>query len=193
MSTPRFPGVRLVVFDLDGTLADATPDLTTGINEALAQLAPGTRPLSLAEVRSFVGEGARVLVERSLARLALPLTAEEVLPAFLSAYRAHLLDATYLYPGALETLDALRGRALAVLTNKPGDLSRSLLAGLGVKGRFFRISGGADQPHRKPDPRGLLDLMTEAGATASETVLVGDSAVDVATGRAAGVAVIGVT
>jgi phosphoglycolate phosphatase len=186
-------GARLVVFDLDGTLVDSSRDLATATNAALAAVAPGVPPLSLAVVRSFVGEGAGVLIARSLAQAGIRKTAEEVLPTFLDRYRRCLLDTTRLYPGVLETLDRLAGRTLAVLTNKPGDMSRAILAGLGVAGRFARIYGGGDFPGHKPDPAGLLLLLDELGVRPEEAVLVGDSAVDVRTGRAAGVPTVGVT
>lgn len=185
--------VRLVVFDLDGTLVDSVRDLATAVNAAFARISPGTPPLPLDDVRSFVGEGARVLVERSLERARLRRSADEVLPVFLECYRSCLLDTTRLFPGVEEVLDRLRGRTLAVLTNKPGDLSRALLAGLGVADRFARIWGPADVPARKPDPAGLLSLARDLETAPAETILVGDSPVDVQTGRAAGVRTVGVT
>ena len=186
-------GARLVVFDLDGTLVDSSRDLATATNAALATVAPGVAPLSLDVVRSFVGEGAGVLIARSLVEAGVPKRAEEVLPTFLDFYRRCLLETTRLYPGVVETLARLGDRTLAVLTNKPGDMSRAILAGLGVADRFARIYGGGDFPGRKPDPAGLLLLLKDLGARPEEAVLVGDSAVDVQTGRAAGVATVGVT
>jgi len=104
-----------------------------------------------------------------------------------------MLDTTRLYPGVLETLDALDDRELAVLTNKPGDLSREILTGLGIAPRFRRIWGPEDAGARKPDPAGLRRLLAEMGVAAAEAAIVGDSAVDVAAGRAAGVLTVGVT
>jgi phosphoglycolate phosphatase len=104
-----------------------------------------------------------------------------------------MLETTRFYPGALEALDALRDRTRCVLSNKPGDLSRALLAGLGAAHRFARIWGVGDTPSRKPDPAGLRLLMRDFGAREQETVIVGDSAVDVATGRAAGAFTVGVS
>jgi phosphoglycolate phosphatase len=186
------PGRRLVVFDLDGTLVDSAGDLASAVNAMLARLAEGTPALSEAEVRGFIGEGARLLVSRSLARAGLPRPVEDALPVFLDCYRARLLDSTRPYPGVVEALDALAGDTLAVLTNKPGDLSRALLEGLGLAGRFAHVYGGGDLP-RKPDPAGLQRLMAETGHVAGSTVMVGDSAVDVLTGRAAGVFTVGVS
>jgi phosphoglycolate phosphatase len=185
---------RLVVFDLDGTLVDSAHDIAAAVNAALAALEPGTAPLPLDRVMGFVGDGARVLIERVLQHRGSPLRADTVLPVYLEAYRERLLDTTRLYPGIADALDALSatGQTLAVLTNKPGDLSRTLLNALGVGARFARIWGAGDVAARKPDPAGLRALLAELGATAAETWLVGDSATDVGAGRAAGVRVAGV-
>jgi phosphoglycolate phosphatase len=184
---------RLVVFDLDGTLVDSSRDIAASVNAALGRVAPGTAALSLEAILSFVGEGAGLLVERSLRHAGLALSTEEVLPVYIDCYRERLLDTTRLYPGVAEALDALAGTTLAVLTNKPGDMSRTILEGLGVASRFARVRGAGDVPSRKPDPAGLLGLMSELGASASETWMVGDSATDVGVARAAGTWVAGVT
>jgi phosphoglycolate phosphatase len=181
------------VFDLDGTLVDSSEDLADAVNAALATLAPGTPPLPIPLVRSLIGSGARSLVARSLAAAGLERAVDEALPVFIDHYRGRLLVKTRPYPGVAETLDRLADRALAVLTNKPGDMSRAILAGLGLLPRFFRVYGGGDLPTRKPDPAGLGRLLDEAGVPAEEAVIVGDSAIDVRTGRAAGVASVGVT
>ncbi len=182
---------RLVVFDLDGTLVDSSRDLADAVNATLARLAPGAGPLPQETVRRFIGNGAARLVERSLAEVGLPRPVPEVLPLFLEESRARLLATTRLYDGVAGVLRALSGCTLAVLTNKPGDMSRALLDGLGVGALFARVYGGGDLPGRKPDPVGLQRLMEEFGASPAETVLVGDSAIDVRTARAAGVAVVG--
>lgn len=183
---------RLVVFDLDGTLVDSTQDIATALGVATNRIAPGTAPLDLDVVRALIGHGARNLVARGLERAGLRHDPATVLPVFLEAYSACLLDTTRLYPGTAETLAALAGRTLCVLTNKPGGLSRSILTGLGIEGRFARVVGGGDGPPSKPDPAGLLLLMKEFAATPAETLMVGDSPVDVATARAAGVEIAGV-
>jgi phosphoglycolate phosphatase len=133
-----------------------------------------------------------VLVARSLAARGLERPVEQVLPLFLESYSTRLLDKTRLYPGVMEALDRLAGRVLAVLTNKPGGMSRTILQGLGVAGRFRRIWGGDDVPAKKPDPSGLLRLIADCGARPAQTVMVGDSPIDVRTGRAAGVTTVGV-
>jgi phosphoglycolate phosphatase len=185
---------RLLVFDLDGTLVDSSGDIASALNAALARVVPGTRPLPEEAVRADVGEGARLLVERSLRRAGLRAPVDEVLGVYIECYRQGLLERTHLYPGTGEALATLAGRAtLAVLTNKPGDLSRAILEGLGVASRFARIWGAGDVEERKPEPGGLRRLLDELEAGPGETWMIGDSATDVKTGRAAGVRVAGVT
>lgn len=183
----------LVVFDLDGTLVDSSIDLASSVNALLAELAPGVPALPLPVVRGFIGEGAAILISRSLARAGVAVPLEQALPVFLAAYRRRLLETTRPYAGVPEALQALSGHTLAVLTNKPGDLSRLLLDGLGLSARFRHVLGGGDLPARKPDPVGLLELMRRTGCGLRQTLFVGDSRVDVETGRAAAVPVLGVT
>jgi phosphoglycolate phosphatase len=185
--------VDLVVFDLDGTLVDSAGDLAAAINATLRHFSPATPPIPLEKVRAFVGDGAAMLVARTLAAARADVSKEVALPIFLERYEARLLDTTALYPGVRESLDALRDRTLAVLTNKPGPMSRRILEGLGVASRFARIYGAGDVPAKKPDPAGLHMLLRDAGIPPAAAVLVGDSAIDVRTGRAAGVRTVGVT
>jgi phosphoglycolate phosphatase len=184
---------RLLVFDLDGTLVDSSRDIAAATNAAILRVAPAAAEIPLEAILSFVGEGARVLVERSLRYAGLGLSVDEVLPVYIECYAQRLLATTRLYPGVAEALDALAGPALAVLTNKPGDFSRRILEGLGVAHRFARVLGAGDVASRKPDPGGLLRLMAETETAPGETWMVGDSATDVAVARAAGVRVAGVT
>jgi phosphoglycolate phosphatase len=183
----------LLVFDLDGTLVDSRRDLAAATNAALRRVVPGLEPVPVEIVTAFVGEGARLLIERSLRHARLDLPADDVLPFFFECYGRCLLDTTRFYPGVAEALDALAGTTLAVLTNKPGAFSRAILEGLGVASRFARIWGAGDVPERKPDPAGLARLIDELGARTDETWMVGDSAIDVRTARAGGVRVAGVT
>jgi phosphoglycolate phosphatase len=177
--------IGLVVFDLDGTLVDSHRDLAEATNALLTEL--GAAPLAHEVVTSMVGEGAAVLVRRALERAGLDPGTPNALERFLVHYDARLLETTRPYPGMLETLTALRpGYRLAVLTNKPGRPTLRILQGLGMEKLFSDVTGG-DSPHgRKPDPAGLLDLVARAGVTPAETLLVGDSPVDLATARRAG-------
>lgn len=181
-----------VVFDLDGTLVDSSPDLTAALNVALA--AVGRPAVDPATVRHLVGHGARALIERGLA---LSGGGDEAviaraLPAFLDYYSAHVADATLPYPGAAAALDALAaaGVTLAICTNKPVALSRALIAAIGWSGRFSANLGGDSLSVRKPDPAHLLATIAAAGGDPARTIYVGDTAVDVAAGRGAGVPVI---
>jgi phosphoglycolate phosphatase len=185
--------VQLVVFDLDGTLIDPLDDLTTAVNATLGQLQPGRPALTRDAVRVLVGQGAAQLVARSLEHDGVPVPLARALPVFFEAYGGCLLDHTRAYPGVEPALEALHGVTLDVLTNKPGGFSRTILAGLGLARHFRRVLGGDDGPPRKPDPAGLQLLMSSAGVGPQATLLVGDSPVDVATARAAGVRVAGVT
>ena len=178
---------RLAVFDLDGTLVDSLDDLHASVNHALA--AVGLPPRTREDVHGYVGEGARVLLERAVAPRGELL--EPALAAWRPHYAAHCLDRTAPYPG-IAALLAGAGRVLAVHTNKPGAMARKILDGLGLLPRFAAVVGGDEAP-RKPDPTGLLEIMTRLGATPAQTVFIGDSRHDVQTARAAGVAMVAVT
>ena len=185
--------LKLIVFDLDGTLVDSLADIATALNRTLARLSPGAPGLSRDAVRSLVGMGARELVARALPRAGLDMPVEEALSLFVEVYRGGLLNETRPYPGVVAGLDRLRDQTLAVLTNKPGDMSRAILDGLGLADRFVRIYGGGDVPGKKPDPAGLVRLLTETVTPPSGALMVGDSAVDVRTARNAGVGAVGVS
>jgi len=177
--------IDLVVFDLDGTLVDSHRDLAEATNALLTDL--GASTLSHDVVTSLVGEGAAVLVKRALSSAGVDPDTPSALERFLLHYNARLLDTTRPYPGMVDTLNGLRARhRLAVLTNKPERPTMQILKGLDMDSLFSDVIGG-DSPHgRKPDPAGLLDLVARAGVTPAETLLVGDSPVDLATARRAG-------
>ena len=183
----------LIVFDLDGTLIDSSQDLALAVNATRAQA--GLASLSMERVASYVGNGAEMLVRRSLGRDASERDVADGLAFFLRYYRKNMLVHTRLYPGAREALDVRRaaGTAMAVLTNKPERFSKELIAGLGLGGYFARIYGGNSFPTKKPDPFGLRVVMRETGFAPQRTLMVGDSSVDVLTARNAGVACAGVT
>lgn len=178
--------MKLIIFDLDGTLIDSAEDIARSVNEVRAQLE--LPPLPLADVESCIGNGVRKLLER-----ALPGREGEALDRahemYLPIYRRRLLDNTRPYPGvvpALEELDTPE-RTLSVLTNKPHRESTLILEGLGLHARFSFVYGGDSFARKKPDPIGVRRLIDDAEATENETLFVGDSAVDLATARRAGV------
>lgn len=179
----------LAVFDLDGTLVDSRRDLADASNEMLASY--GAAPLDEDAVGRMVGEGAGTLVARLLAARQLDdMPHAEALARYLAAYDRRLLDHTRPYEGIPEALDALaRTAPLAVLTNKPLAATERILEALDLRRPFEWVIGG-DSPHgRKPDPGGLHWLIRQAGADPQDTVMIGDSATDVRTARAAGTAV----
>jgi len=182
----------LLIFDLDGTLIDSKQDLVDSVNAVLRSRQ--REPLPDETIASYVGNGAPALIQK-----ALPDASEaehaEALQFFLNYYREHMLDSTTLYPGVREALDRLHASKvpLAILTNKPVKFSVHLISGLGLAGHFFRIYGGNSFEEKKPHPVGIQQLMSEAQAEIAQTVMVGDSAVDVLTARAASVKACGVS
>lgn len=180
--------MRLIVFDLDGTLIDSRQDLADAANALIVER--GGTPLPVHMVASMVGEGAALLVRRALSAAGLEPDLDTALPRFLELYDERLLANTRLYPGTTEALEALAPRVpLAILTNKPQQPTETILRGLNVHRYFTEVIGGDTAFGRKPDPAGLRRLMSSAGASTADTLLVGDSAIDVRTGRAAGVRV----
>jgi phosphoglycolate phosphatase len=178
----------LVVFDLDGTLIDSAPDMHRAVNRMLADL--GCAPLTLPDIRSMVGDGASALVARALAaRHCVNADPTEALEQFLQHYEADPTTVTRPFPGVPETLKRLQtsGLTLAVCTNKPARLTKTILERLGLAQYFVRIVAGDSLPFRKPDPRALLALVTGFGMPAAATLMVGDSEVDAATAHAANV------
>ena len=181
--------LRLLVFDLDGTLIDSRQDLANAVNAMLGSLGRTTLPETV--IASYIGDGAGMLVRRALGDPEDEGLVGRALELFLDSYRVHKLDFTHVYNGVFAALDALRdglGRqcGMAVLTNKPVNPSREICAALGLATYFPTIYGGNSFPTKKPDPEGLLQLMREAHAGPQETLMIGDSEVDVLTARAAG-------
>jgi phosphoglycolate phosphatase len=176
--------IAFVVFDLDGTLVDSSRDLAASTNALLDDL--GGQTLTDAVVTSLVGEGAAVLVRRALERSGLSPDTPGALDRFLAHYDRRLLDTTRPYAGMMDTLVRLEEQyRLAVLTNKPAEPTARILSGLSMDGLFSDVIGGDSAHGRKPDPSGLLALIERAGATPEETLLVGDSPVDLATAERA--------
>lgn len=191
------PPIRLLIFDLDGTLIDSKIDLARSVNATLQHL--GRAPLAEETISSYVGQGAQALIERAAGDGVTPQEVARGLEFFLDYYKQHKLDHTGLYPGVPEALERLaRGggsgeRLLAVLTNKPVRVSREILRELRLL-RFFRsVYGGNSFETKKPDPLGVHTLLQETGVAPSEAMIVGDSDVDVLTGSNAGVWTCGVT
>ncbi len=192
---------RLLVFDLDGTLIDSSLDLCNSVNAALVQVGKPVLPNDL--IASYIGDGAAMLVRRALGD---PgdldsLTQsndlfEHTYQSFIEHYRAHKLDNTRCYEGVLDSISAIHTRhsqlPMAVLTNKPVIPSREICIALGLAPFFFQNYGGNSFSTKKPDPEGLRTLIAEARNSfdrdiePANTVMIGDSDVDVLTAKRAG-------
>ena len=185
----------LLVFDLDGTLAETAGDLVRALNAVVEP--EGLRPTSLADARHMVGAGAKALIRRAYDaqdRALSDETLEQLFQAFLVYYEAHICEESALFPGVVAALDRLeaRGFAFAVCTNKIEHPARKLLAALGIADRFRAICGQDTFAVAKPDPRILTMTIAQAGGAPEDAIMVGDSGADIAAAKAAGVPVIAV-
>jgi phosphoglycolate phosphatase len=181
--------LRAVVFDLDGTLVDTVGDLTLALNLTLADL--GLPPHAESAVRSMVGGGLAKLLERGVAAYDAtlgPADQERALGLLYRHYAAHPAAHSCLYPDVRETLDALWDAEIAcgVCTNKPEPIARDLLRVLGLSEAFSVVQGSDTGFPKKPDPAGLGYVVAGLGAEPDTAVMVGDSATDLKTARAAG-------
>jgi phosphoglycolate phosphatase len=194
--------IRLVIFDLDGTLIDSRLDLVHSVNAALQHIGRPALPDDV--IASYVGDGAPILIRRALGGETIDdALVKKGLDFFLSYYREHKLDHTRVYGGIREALAAMQQatngngeksqRKMAVLSNKPVGPSRAIVQALGLGPFFTLVYGGNSFATKKPDPEGARRLVEECGVRPEETAIVGDSHVDVETGRNAGLWTIGVT
>jgi phosphoglycolate phosphatase len=194
--------IRLLVFDLDGTLIDSRLDLIHSVNAMLHHI--GRPELDGDVIASYVGDGAPALVRRALGDTEDEALFSGALEYFLAYYRLHKLDHTTVYGGMAETLASLANpslanpsngvrRQMAVLSNKPVNPSRDIVQALGLGGFFVRVYGGNSFTTKKPDPLGVRTILQETGVAADEALMIGDSSIDVLTGRNAGLWTCGVT
>jgi phosphoglycolate phosphatase len=190
--------IQLLIFDLDGTLIDSRLDLVHSVNATLRYMQRPELPDEV--IASYVGDGAPALIGRALGNEANDeKLVRSGLEFFLSYYREHKLDYTRLYDGILEALTAVeksgygQTRKMAVLTNKPVVPSRAIVEALGLSKFFSLVYGGNSFATKKPDPEGALTILRELGGKPAETLIVGDSGVDILTGRNSGMWTCGVT
>jgi phosphoglycolate phosphatase len=186
--------IKLLLWDLDGTLVDSELDLAHAINAMLREFERPELPLEV--VASYIGDGAPMLVRRALGDPQDESYVQSALEHFMIYYREHKLDNTFVYPGILDTLKAIRERGgiqMAVLTNKPIVPSRGICDGLGLSEYMSQIYGGNSFPTKKPDPHGARTLLKEHGALPTEAIMIGDSQNDVLTANNAGMFSVGVT
>ena len=194
---------KLLIFDLDGTLIDSREDLANSINAMLIHF--GKKELPHEVIASYIGDGAPMLVRRSLGDPDDENFVQDAVLYFMSWYREHKLDNTYVYDGVKEALSAIQksrngasnqanqALKMAVLSNKPVGPSRAIIEALGLGPYFFQVYGGNSFHTKKPDPAGVQILLEEAGVQAEETVIIGDSDIDVLTARNSGIYSVGVT
>ena len=188
--------IRLLVFDLDGTLIDSRLDLIHSVNAMLRQFGRPELPGDL--IATYVGDGAPMLVRRALGDPEDEQLFRTALEYFLLYYRQHKLDHTIVYSGIPEALARISRpqngaqRRMAVLSNKPVNPSRDIVKALGLGDFFVSVYGGNSFPTKKPDPLGVQTILQETGVAASQALMIGDSAVDILTGRNAGLWTCGV-
>jgi phosphoglycolate phosphatase len=194
--------IKLVIFDLDGTLIDSRLDLVHSVNAALRHIGRPALPDEV--IASYVGDGAPILIQRALGgEVVDEALVRKGLEFFLAYYREHKLDHTTVYIGIQDALATIQhssnggsrpgARKMAVLSNKPVIPSRAIVEALGLGPFFTHVYGGNSFATKKPDPEGARKLLEEIGVRPEQAVIIGDSHVDIRTGRNAGMWTVGVT
>ncbi|MBI4372532.1 MAG: HAD-IA family hydrolase [Candidatus Omnitrophica bacterium] len=190
--------IKLLIYDLDGTLIDSRRDIANAVNWALKEL--GLKEIQMEKIISFVGRGVTDLMRNVLtetlggegsagATHASPLLRRSI-KLYRGRYAEHLLDETQLFPSVRAVLEHFKGRKQGVITNKPAGFSQEILLRLGVEAYFFRMIGGDQEFAKKPSPEPVFEMMKSAQVSSDETVLIGDSTIDIETARNAKVKVI---
>jgi phosphoglycolate phosphatase len=182
--------VDLLMFDLDGTLADTGRDLADAVNHVRSHL--NLEPLENQIIYGQVGRGVEHLLRSSVPQ-EFQSRFKELLDVFLNRYEDHLLDSTVLYPHVKETLAYFRDKRRAVVSNKLHRFAVSVLRGLSIEGSFDAILGGDTVAQRKPHPEPLIQMLRSFGIQPTRAVIVGDGGIDIEAGKGAGVWTCGVT
>jgi len=184
MTVSTFSSVRALIFDLDGTIIDSQRDLIRSVHAMLEEM--GREQLHEDTISGYIGHGAPQLVARALGGGATEGECQRALKFFLGYYEDHKMDSTCAYPGVPEALEHLAAFPMAILTNKPVRVSMRILEELGLAKYFRVVYGGNSFETKKPDPLGARTILREFGAAPAETILIGDSEVDMQTARNAG-------
>ena len=195
----KFSNKKVIIFDLDGTLIDSSPDLALAINYMLKSI--NKKAFSLDEIHHWVGNGAEILVKRALSGSS-EISAninenafKEALDIFLEFYAKNLAVATVTYPHVLSTLSKLKehGYKLVIVTNKPFNFVEPILEELQLKEYFEFYLGGDSLKEKKPHPAPLLYVCDKLNVSVDECVMIGDSKNDILASKACGMQSIGVT
>ena len=181
---------RLLVFDFDGTLVDTKKDIVDSVNRTLTEL--DLRTLDRDTLSTFIGKGVNHLMIRSLEGTGCD-DLSRAIEAFMRHYEAHLMDQTDLFPNCRETLAHFTHKENTILSNKPTRFITQILDALEWRAPFSTIIGGDLMPEKKPDPGGLHHILEQHGVRPEDTLMIGDSLVDIETGKRAGVKTCGVT
>lgn len=175
--------VDLLIFDLDGTLADTKQDIAMAVNLTLQAF--GLPPKEPTVIYGYVGDGVRKLLHRAFEGQPDGLY-ERALKVFRQHYLAHLLDTTQFYPGVMEVLDHFKHKKKAIATNKPFEYTQKIVSGLGVGDRFDLVLGGDSTLHLKPHPAIIQEVLDRLGVQGKRAVMIGDGVNDILAARAAG-------
>lgn len=184
------PYINVLIFDFDGVIIDSRDDIAGAVEYSLKHF--GRPPLPRDEIISYIGWGADNLI-----RSCFKGCDDEVIREAISFYKKYYLDnsvkETRLYKNVEETLDFFKGKKIALVTNKPEDISLSILDKLGVADRFNIVIGPESLKKLKPDPEGILKVLDAFGEDPKKTIMIGDTYTDVEAGKAAGTYTCGVT
>ena len=181
---------QLLVFDFDGTLVDTKKDIVDSVNRTLTEL--NLRTLDRETLSTFIGKGVNHLITRSLEGTDCD-DLSRAIDAFMRHYEEHLMDQTDLFPNCRETLEHFADKENTILSNKPTRFITQILDALDYRAPFSTIIGGDLMPEKKPDPGGMLHILQQHGVRPEEALMIGDSLVDIETGKRAGVRTCGVT
>lgn len=182
--------IKLILFDLDGTLVDTSKDITTALNYALRQY--GIQELSVQETKKMVGEGITRLIEKILGDEKIHMR-DEIIRRFIEYYSEHLADYSREYPHVRETLEQLGGYKKAVISNKRESLSVELLEKLDLLKYFNLVAGSDTTSEKKPSPVPIFHIMGKLESKPNESMIVGDSSFDIEAGKKAGIKTVAVT
>lgn len=184
--------IDLIVFDLDGTLIDSKIDIANSVNHTLQEL--DIPPVPNEKIFDYVGHGVLHLIDESLKVSGNENRLEEALGIFRAHYYDHLMDTTVLYPHVFETVaHFFPAKRMAVASNKPQRYVEKILRELKMSHYFQSVYGGDRLPEKKPDPAVVYEILKETGATPEKTIIVGDSWIDITTGKNAGTFTCGVS